>query len=119
MSRIVQSPVKWVIYSSGLTVRSSCQARQASQSAGARQTRNTGILTHRRLSIGLVVFLQVHAGIQAGHLLAVAVEDLGRMVYERRGEALLLRLTPPGVIHRRIHIRIETVLLRVRHVPGG
>src|SRR5947207_2363084 len=79
-NRMVQSPVKWVMYSMGFAVRSLFQARQASQQTGTRHRTNSGILIQRWRSIGsssLVVFLQVHAGVEARDLLPIAVEHDG------------------------------------------
>src|SRR5271165_3488501 len=81
-SRMVQSPVKCVMYSRGLAVRSPFHVRQASHNAGARPARNTRTLTHRRFNIVRLseILLQIHAGIEAGHLVAVAVEHLRGMI---------------------------------------
>ena len=45
--RIVQSPVKWVMYSIGFAVRSSCQSRQASQQSGNRDSVKSRTLVQR------------------------------------------------------------------------
>src|SRR5215475_10512402 len=86
--RMAQSPVKWVMVSSGFGPRSCCQKIHASQRNGAKQSRKTTSFAQRLRSMSIVL-LQVHSGIEAGDLLSVPVEHLGRMVFEQRRQALL------------------------------
>jgi hypothetical protein len=51
MKRMVQSPVKCVMYSIGLAVRFSCHARQASHPSGATHITNIRALIDRLRSI--------------------------------------------------------------------
>src|SRR5712664_3872494 len=59
---------------------------------------------------GSVVFLQIHAGVKAGHLIPVAVEHQG-VALEKFPEAPLLGLAPARMIHCWIHIGVETVFV--------
>src|SRR5277367_5042771 len=65
----------------------------------------------------LEIFLQVHARVQTGDLVAVAIEHQGRPA-QKLAEAALLGLAPARVIDFRIYVRIETVFPRIRDVPS-
>src|SRR5436190_8751975 len=71
--RIVQSPVMCSMCSTGFAPRSSFRNSRNSSPTGTRHNRNTTTLSHRIMA-RLVVLLQVHAGVEACHLVAVAVE---------------------------------------------
>src|SRR5260370_30703373 len=65
----------------------------------------------------LVILEQIHAGVEAGDLIGVAVEHQGFMGFEEFGEAALASLAPAGMIDFGIHVGIEAVLLRGLHIP--
>src|SRR6266446_7701806 len=65
---------------------------------------------------GSVVFLQIHAGVKAGHLIPVAVEHQG-VALEKFPEASLLGLAPARMIHCWLHIGIETVFVGSEAIP--
>src|SRR5437762_7388703 len=91
MNRMVQTPVSFVRSLSGFALRFPVSPAHTSQAHGTRAARKT---------IGLrilIVLPQVHAGVQTGHLVAVAVEQ-HRLAHEEFADAALLRLTPPRVI---------------------
>src|ERR1035438_6665855 len=117
MKRMVQSPVKRVMYSIGLAVRFWFQARQQSQKIGARPAANTSTLVQRFFSMS-VVFFEIHPVVQAGYLVAVAVEHQG-WPFAEFAQAPLARLAPPRMVHLRIHVGIEPVFARIGHVPRG
>jgi hypothetical protein len=68
-----------------------------------------------------IVFFEVHTGVEAGYLIAVAVEHLGRdAAGEEAGvEAALVGLGPAGVVVVGIDVGVEAVLASVGFVPGG
>src|SRR5262249_56545789 len=70
--------------------------------------------------ISSVVFLQVHAGIQAGHLVSVAVEHQCALLggEDACPNPSLGSLAPAGMIFGGIHVGIEAVFLRGHAVPG-
>src|ERR1035437_5118836 len=105
------------MYSIGLAVRCWFQARQHSQKTGPRLATNTRTLVQRCFSI-LVIFLEVHSGIQAGNLVAVAVEHQGRPPAEF-AQTPLTRLAPAWMVHLRIHVGVEPVLGRIGLAPRG
>src|SRR5207249_11443916 len=61
---------------------------------------------------------QVHARVEIGNLLGVAVERERRAPAEL-AETPLGRLAPARMINRRVHVRIETVLTRRGQIPRG
>ncbi|EAU65733.1 conserved hypothetical protein [Stigmatella aurantiaca DW4/3-1] len=67
---------------------------------------------------GSVVLAQVHARIEGGDLLRVAVEGQ-RGTAAELPNAPLGGLAPARVIHRRVHVRVEAVLVGRREVPRG
>src|SRR3954470_13204741 len=80
MNRIVQTPVSLVRSLSGFALRFPVNPAQTSQAHGARLARNT---------IGfssLIILPQIHAGVQPGHLIAVAVEQ-HRLAHEELADA--------------------------------
>ena len=95
---------------------------------GTRQIRNTTTFVHLLVrmefmplsvqSIRLEILLQVHAAVQASHLIAVAVEHLSRRIFEESRQADFPGLAPARVIHLGIYIGIEAILMRVCDVPG-
>src|SRR5262249_13740667 len=68
--------------------------------------------------IGLEILPQVHTSVHAGHLIAVAVEELCLRVLEERRQTTLRCLAPAGMIDLRIHIGVEAVLSWGRLLPG-
>src|ERR1039457_3990000 len=105
------------MYSIGLAVRFWFQARQHSQRTGARPAENTSTLVQRFFNM-LVVLLEIHPVVQAGHLVAVAVEHAGRPFAEF-AQPPLTRLAPPWMVHLRIDVGVEPVLGRIRQIPRG
>src|ERR1043165_8880573 len=105
----------------GLAVRSCFHERHASQSIGTTPSRKTTILLERDLSIRIsacsVELLQVHAFVEAGHLLGISVERQGGPL-EELAQAALRGLAPARMIDRRIDVRIKSVLGWVHQVPG-
>src|ERR1019366_7827816 len=128
-NRSVQSPVaccrNWV----GFAPQPSWNPSQTSKPSGPRQARNTATLVHLLVRMEFMVWirpeiriseilLQVHTVVEAGHLIAVAIEHLGRRILKEPGQADLFGLAPAGMIHLRIHIGIEAVFMGIRDVPG-
>jgi hypothetical protein len=72
-------------------------------------------ILHTRLTIYLVVLFEVHAGVQAGHLVAVAVEHLGGDgAGEEAGvDAALVGLGPAGVVDVGVDVGVEAVFAAV------
>src|ERR1035438_4769719 len=99
------------MYSIGLAVRFWFQARQQSQKIGARPAANTSTLIQRFFNM-LVILLEIHPVVQAGHLVAVAVEQEG-WPFAEFGQPPLTRLAPPRMVHLRIHVGIEPVFARI------
>src|SRR5579871_5086640 len=66
----------------------------------------------------LVILAKIHARVQSGHLIAVAVEFYGGS-HGELGDAPLLGLAPARVIDFRVHVGIKSVLVRSGQVPGG
>src|SRR4029077_12584981 len=64
----------------------------------------------------LVVLLEVHPGVERRDLV-VAVEHEGLAAPELADPPLGC-LTPPRVVHARVHVRVEAVLVRRRLVPA-
>src|SRR5690349_17583499 len=66
---------------------------------------------------------QIHAGIEAGDLIAIAVERQGRPALRQEAATLadapLGCLAPARVVDLRIDVRIEAVLARILLIPGG
>src|SRR2546427_10988332 len=61
---------------------------------------------------------QVHAGVEAGHLLGVAVERQRRAASDL-ADPSLRRLAPARMVDRRGHVRGEALLAGRREVPRG
>src|ERR1700722_16849841 len=91
--RSVQSPVACSRNCVGLEPNPPVKASQMSTPAGTRQSRNTTAFVHLLVSIEfmtivrLIVFLQIHAVVHAGDLIAVAVEHLCRGDFEKSWQA--------------------------------
>src|SRR6186997_816833 len=106
----------------GFAERSSCQPRQASQKTGVRHNTNSATLTQRWRSMvpgsRSVIRSQVHAGVQAGDLVAVAVEHQ-RLPLAKFAQPALGLLRPTRVIDVRIHVGVEPILAGVGLVPTG
>src|SRR5580692_8008461 len=122
--RSVQSPVKCCRNSTGLAVSRPFNARNPRKTKGSRPEVNTSTLAHlvrrnvRSVAITLVVFLQIHAAIHAGHLIAVSVEHQ-RFALEYLAQAALRSLAPTRMIDVGIHVRVETVLVGSGAIPSG
>src|SRR5215467_14203963 len=106
------------MFSTGLAPRPLRKPRQTSLPMGIRQRRKTTTLVHLLVSrariskkLKSIVFLQVHAVIQAGDLIAITVEHQC-IAPKELSEAALLGLAPARMVHMGIHIRIEAVLVR-------
>src|ERR1019366_6810971 len=65
-----------------------------------------------------VILAQIHPGIKAGDLIAVAVKH-ERLALDELAQAAFGGLAPAGMIDRGIHIRIEAVLARAGEIPSG
>src|SRR3954469_21628375 len=125
--RSAHTPVSLVRSLSGLALRFPVVAAQTSHANGPRLAAKTsGFSPHRsarsetftrQLSTALVVLLQIHAGVHARNLVAVAVEHQ-RPAFQELADAPLGRLAPPRVIDGGVDVRIEAVLLRRRFLPG-
>src|SRR5450755_4813364 len=122
--RSVQSPVAWVMNSIGFAPSSWWKYRKTSSSTGTRQRRKTGIFNHRfertrfQAMRGSVVFAQIHARVEAGHLIAIAIEHEG-LALAKLAQAAFGGLTPAGMVDGGVHVRIESILARVGEIPGG
>src|SRR5258706_10591505 len=73
--------------------------------------------TVRSDSLTSEVPLEVHARVEARHLVTVAVEHQ-RLATEELADAALGRLAPARVVHRRVHVRIEAILVGRLVLPG-
>src|SRR5207245_6184290 len=141
MKRSVQTPVSLVRSLSGFALRLPVSAAQTSQAAGPRDAANAHTLRTRIViaeggsrtadDCGLepsalrnpqsamslsVVLSEVHAGVQARDLVAVAVEHQ-RLAHQEFADAALGRLAPARMIDRRVHVRVEAVLVRRLFLP--
>src|ERR1700738_1465613 len=98
--------------------------------SGPRHKRNRTALVHLLTShllegrvctqrFPLVILAQIHARVEAGDLIGVAVEHQGFMSFEEFGEAALASLAPAGMIDFGIHVGKEAVLLRGIEIPCG
>ena len=83
--------------------------------------KRTRICDRRGKRLILVELFEVHAGVHAGYLVAVAVEHQGGDgAGEEAGvDAALVGLGPAGVVVVGIDVGVEAVLLAVGLVPGG
>src|SRR5450432_2574024 len=131
-SRRDARPVKKVTLAVGSGPRSLWTRWTASQTNGARHTRNTttfrafnarggmAFLCRRSRTQSLEVLLQVHAIVEAGHLVAIAIEHERRpaLLEDRLTDAALAGLRPAGMVHRRVHIGVKAILVGGKVVPG-
>src|SRR6188472_1541699 len=130
--RSAQTPVSLVRSLSGLTLRFPVRPAHVSQASGPRAATNTRGLTMRRSACCVVttrscrtghrarasvVLLQIQTGIEALDLFGVAVEHQS-LALEELADSTLARLAPAGMVHVRVHVRIEPVLLRRRQLPA-
>src|SRR6476661_9664970 len=111
-NRSVQTPVSLVSVASGSALRLPVSAAQTSHANGPRAvTKTSGFRKNRRMRSGKcndsVVLSQIHARVELGHLVAVAVEHQ-RLAPEELADAPLGRLGPPWVIDRRFDVGVET-----------
>ena len=65
-----------------------------------------------------VIFLQAHAGVETGDLIAVAIEHLRGRDLEVAWQADFPGLAPAWIVHMRTHVEVEAIFMRVREVPG-
>src|SRR3990172_4840685 len=132
-------PVKWVIRSTGLAPRLPVRMSRTSQANGPSDATNAiglptrlphcacvAIPSPHRLSPSLTVPHrpspsevppEIHPGIETRHLLSVAVERQRRSLEQLPNPPLPL-LAPARMIHRRIHVGVEPVLLGQHYLPG-
>src|SRR5579859_3175820 len=127
-----QRPVVSWIVSGGLTPSVFVTAACARSAWGTRQTKNTRTFAARFTTEGppafatpsadapvLVPLPEIHAGVHARDLIAVAVEHQGLRGLEVRAQPALCRLTPARMIDFGIHVRIEPVFPGILVVPRG
>src|SRR5579871_6639718 len=86
--------------------------------AGTRTGRETARAVAGIEAVDSVVVVEIHAGVEAGHLLAVAVEHQGRAT-AFLANALFGGLAPAGMGMVGIHVRVEPILVRGIPVPTG
>src|SRR5215472_17646757 len=72
----------------------------------------------RGLMDGLVVALQIHAGVERRDLVAVAVEH-ERLAASQLADTPLVGLAPARMAHFWIHVGVEAVLVGRGPVPRG
>src|SRR2546422_9495129 len=124
-NRSVQSPVCSVISLIGFAPKLSVTVCHANTARGIRLAIKTPSLRSRcrhtscitTLSI-LEILLQVHPGIEVGHLVSIAIKQQGLALREFP-KAAFPRLAPAWVWHVWIHVGIEAVLAGGRGHPGG
>src|SRR5258707_997943 len=128
-NRRVQSPVPCCMNCSGSGMMSWRRNGTIMPAKGPRHTRNKAALVHLLVRtlvarwVGtqhsrLVVLAQIHARVEAGDLIAVAVKHQGLVRFKEVGQAALASLAPARMIDRGVNIGIEAVFLRGRHIPG-
>src|SRR5688500_19255469 len=66
---------------------------------------------------GSEVLAQVHPRIEGGHLVGVSVEHQG-LAPEQLADPPFGGLAPAGMIHRRVHVGVEAVLVGRTELPG-
>src|SRR5450631_2240187 len=122
-NRSVQIPVSLVMSLSGSGLRCPVSAAHTSQASGARLATNTiGLRTKRTvLSDGGMpnpkipgpseVLAEIHARVQAFHLIAVAVEQERLAPEDPVADPLLGGLAPARVVDAGVHVRVEAVFL--------
>src|SRR5438105_7014010 len=135
-NRSVHTPVSFVRSLSGFALRLPVNAAHTSHANGTKAAPKTRTLrmriviadrgmrtadrgtsaTRNPQSAMSVVLSKVHAGIQARDLIAVAVEH-ERLAHQELADAALGRLAPARMIDRRIHARVEAVLVRRLVLP--
>src|ERR1700730_3096139 len=110
--------------STGLAPSRPCSARHTSVARGTRQMTKTTTLVHlferKRCTqvLGSVILLQVHSGVHASDLIAVAVEHES-VAAEDFAEAAFLSLAPARMVDGGIHVGIKAVFVRSRERPCG
>src|SRR6187551_847143 len=67
---------------------------------------------------GSEVFPEVHSGVEALNLVGIAVEHLGLAVGDETGQPLLASLAPARMVHGRVHVGVEPVLVAGHRLPG-
>src|SRR5256885_9884745 len=123
-NRRVQSPVVCCSVSTGLIPKSLRNNPQLNKTNGSDETRTPAPFVHwlvssfRKIAAVLVELLQVHAVIQRSNLIAIAIERQC-LAAEELSQPVLRGLAPARVFHRRIHVGIESVLVRRGVVPSG
>src|SRR5262249_14193616 len=79
--------------------------------------RRAGITTCDVAISASEVRMQVHARVQIGHRVGIPVE-WQRLAASELADATFGRLAPTRMIHRRIHVGVEAVLVRTGELPG-
>ena len=64
----------------------------------------------------VVILLEIHPRVEAGHLIAVAVEHQ-RLAAQELADPAFGGLGPARMVDRRVHVRVEAVFLRRRFLP--
>src|SRR5690606_27950887 len=83
--------------------------------------RRTGLLTEAK-RISSVTARQIHTGIQARNLVAITITHQGwlaSLTEQRSRQTRFHILTPARVMHFRIYVGVETVFIRLQHIPGS
>src|SRR5262249_37885712 len=93
------------------------------RTSGTSEPTNTAGLSHGSGPLEknrgtLEVLSQIHARVETGHLIAVTVEGK-RLAAAKLADPALGGLAPARVIHVRIDVGVETVLVRRGEVPAG
>src|ERR1700747_558636 len=108
--RSVQSPVACSRNCVGFEPNPPWNASQMSTPRGTVQIRNTTTFVHLLLRIEFifyvrsVIFLQIHAIVEARHFITITVEHLRRGVLEESWQTDFLGLAPARMVHHWIHV---------------
>src|SRR5258707_15812071 len=103
----------------GLAPSSWRYPRHPNRKSGTRHNRKAKAFVHlleRTLPMPSVILAKIHSGVQTGDLIAVAVE-LQRVAHREFADSALFRRTPTGMVDVRIHVGIETILVRRCVIP--
>src|SRR5262245_18621238 len=114
--RNVQSPSQLVTKLIGLAPRSPVAARWRSSASGSKHADLEGDPSAPRHE-DLVELPQIHPRVERRHLIGVAVER-ERLAAAELADPALGGLTPARMVHGRVHVGIEAVLLRRLAAPG-
>src|SRR3974390_2805044 len=92
--------------------------------SGTMQTRKTTTLVHllvrslRKEKLASMVFLQVHAGVEAGNLVFITIEH-ERFAHEDFAKAAFAGLAPARMIHVGIHVGVKAIFRGRVKAPGS